>query len=130
MLKLYQLEIEDTDEGNEYLKKLEVLKKLVEVGDIKEAAKWNAPHMVAISFNRHLYYPLLSVLEKGMLPLKLRPLALGAESEVQFVTDLQKFYDTKEGKEAIGERSLYLLRNAEPLQPSQEFARSEPPLVL
>ncbi len=124
MLKLYQLEIEDTDEGNEYLKKLEVLKKLVEDGDIKEANKWTAPHMVAISFNRHLYYPLLSVLEKGMLPLKLRPLALGAESEVQFVTDLQKFYETKEGKEAIGERSLYLLRNADREEKGLGFARA------
>jgi hypothetical protein len=23
-----------------------------------EASKWNAPHMVAISFDRHLFYPL------------------------------------------------------------------------
>ena len=76
MLKLYQFKIENSDDGLEYQAKLEVLKKLVADGKIGEASKWNAPHMVAISFDRHLYYPLLALEDKDAVPLKLRPYAL------------------------------------------------------
>ena len=116
MLKLYQFEIENNDDGLEYQKKLEVLKQLVADGKIGEASKWNAPHMVAISFDRHLYYPLFgfgSDDDKDIVPLKLRPLGLGATSEVEFVRDLEAFYNSSDGKAAIGSRSLYLLRNAD-----------------
>ncbi|OOH85392.1 type III restriction endonuclease subunit R [Comamonas kerstersii] len=116
MLKLYQFEIENSDDGLEYQAKLEVLKKLVADGKIGEASKWNAPHMVAISFDRHLFYPLFSFEQDGdkdLVPLKLKPLGLGASSEVTFVRDLEAFYKSSEGKEAIGSRSLYLLRNAD-----------------
>ncbi|MCX7258533.1 MAG: DEAD/DEAH box helicase family protein [Polaromonas sp.] len=115
MLKLYQFAIENNDDGLEYMKRLEVLKKLVADGNLGEASKWNAPHMVAISFNRHLFYPLFgfeSEAAKQLVPLKLSPLGLGAPSEIQFVKDLQEFYDSPAGKSAIGQRSLYLLRNA------------------
>lgn len=111
LLKVYHFEIEDTDDGNEYLQKLEELKKLVSSGKLGEASKWNAPHMVAICFDRHLYYPLLSI--EGDVPLKMRPLAFEAPSEVQFVRDLQVFYSSPDGQKAIGKRSLYLLRNAD-----------------
>ena len=116
MLKLYQFEIENSDDGLEYQAKLEVLKKLVADGKIGEASKWNAPHMVAISFDRHLFYPLFSFEQDGdkdLVPLKLKPLGLGAPSEVTFVRDLEAFYNSSEGKEVIGPRSLYLLRNAD-----------------
>ena len=116
MLKLYQFEIENSDDGLEYRAKLEVLKKLVADGKIGEASKWNAPHMVAISFDRHLFYPLFSFAQDGdkdLVPLKLKPLGLGAPSEVTFVRDLEAFYSSNEGKEVIGRRSLYLLRNAD-----------------
>ena len=113
MLKLYQFEIENTDEGHEYQKKLEVLKKLVAAGQIGEASNWNAPHMVAISFDRHLYYPLLALEDKDAVPLKLRPLAFDAPSEWDFIRDLEDFYNSEEGKDVIGPRSLYLLRNAD-----------------
>lgn len=115
MLKLYQFEIDNNDDGLEYMKRLEVLKKLVAEGKLGEASKWNAPHMVAISFDRHLFYPLFafeSDADKDLVPLKLRPLGLGAPSEIQFVHDLQAYYDSPAGKLAIGKRSLYLLRNA------------------
>lgn len=111
LLKVYHFEIEDSDDGNEYLKKLDVLKKLVSSGNIGEASKWNAPHMVAICFDRHLYYPLFSIVEGA--PLKMRPLAFDAPSEVQFVRDLEAFYDSPLGRQVIGNRSLYLLRNAD-----------------
>jgi hypothetical protein len=113
MLKLYQFEIENSDDGLEYQAKLEVLKRLVIDGKIGEASKWNAPHMVAISFDRHLYYPLLALEDKDAVPLKLRPLAFDAPSEWNFVRDLEAFYDSEEGREIIGRRSLYLLRNAD-----------------
>ncbi|MGA0584029.1 MAG: type III restriction endonuclease subunit R, partial [Castellaniella sp.] len=115
MLKLYQFEIENTDDGLEYQAKLETLKKLVSDGKLGEASQWNAPHMVAISFDRHLFYPLFGFEQDGdkdLVPLKLRPLGLGAPSEVSFVRDLEAFYQSAGGREAIGQRSLYLLRNA------------------
>ncbi|MFJ3357648.1 DEAD/DEAH box helicase family protein [Serratia liquefaciens] len=113
MLKLYHFEIDDSDDGHEYLKKLEVLKALVAKGDLGEASKWNAPHLVAISFDRHLFYPLLSLEDKDAVPLKMRPLAFDAPSEIHFIEDLQAFYGSSVGREAIGTRSLYLLRNAD-----------------
>lgn len=113
MLKLYHFEIENNDDGLEYQKKLAILKALVAAGKIGEASQWNAPHMVAICFDRHLYYPLLSLENKDDVPLKLRPVAFDAPSEVIFVRDLEAFYQSAEGKAAIGPRSLYLLRNAD-----------------
>ena len=113
MLKLYQFEIDNTDDGLEYQKKLEALKKLVADGKLGEASQWNAPHMVAISFDRHLYYPLLSLEDKEAVPLRMRPLAFDAPSEWTFVRDLEAFYNSAVGKAAIGNRSLYLLRNAD-----------------
>jgi len=122
MLKLYQFEIENSDDGLEYLKKLEVLKKLVAEGKIGEASTWNAPHMVAISFDRHLYYPLLSLEDKDAVPLKMRPLAFDAPSEWEFIRDLEAFYNSPKGKAAIGGRSLYLLRNADREEKGLGFA--------
>jgi len=122
MLKLYQFEIDNTDDGLEYIKKLEVLKQLVADGKIGEASQWNAPHMVAISFDRHLYYPLLALEDKDAVPLKLRPLGFDAPSEWQFVQDLEKYYRSPEGKEVIGARSLYLLRNADSEKKGLGFA--------
>lgn len=115
MLKLYQFEIEDSDDGREYKTKLETLQKLVAEGKIGEASRWKTAHMVAISFDRHLFYPLFGFEQDGdkeLIPLKLKPLGLGAPSEVQFVRDLESFYNSPQGQEAIGKRSLYLLRNA------------------
>lgn len=77
MLKLYQFEIDNNDDGEEYLQKLEALKQLVADGKIGEASQWSAPNMVAISFDRHLYYPLIALEDKDAVPLKLRPLSLG-----------------------------------------------------
>jgi hypothetical protein len=122
MLKLYQFEIENSDDGLEYQKKLEILKELVAAGKIGEASKWNAPHMVAISFDRHLYYPLLALEDKDAVPLKMRPLAFDAPSEWEFVRDLEEFYNSADGKLAIGARSLYLLRNADREEKGLGFA--------
>ncbi|WP_295525980.1 DEAD/DEAH box helicase family protein [Novosphingobium sp. Chol11] len=113
MLKVYQFEIENSDAGESYLTRLNALQALVTAGNIGEASKWHSANMVAISFDRHLFYPLLCPVKDGSLPLKMRPLGLGAESEVRFVQDLMAFYQSDVGREAIGKRSLYLLRNAD-----------------
>jgi hypothetical protein len=112
IIKLYQFEIDNSDDGAAHLRRLEVLKQLVAEGDIGEASKWNMPHMVAISFDRHLFYPLLSLEDKDSLPLRLRPLAFDSPSEWNFVKALESFYSSDEGRKAVGGRSLYLLRNA------------------
>lgn len=113
IIKLYQFEIENTDVGLEYKAKLEALSSIVASGKIGEASKWNAPHMVAISFGQHLYYPLLSPIKDAVVPLKMRPLAIGEPSEVRFVEDVMAFYDSPSGKEKLQGLSLYLLRNAD-----------------
>lgn len=113
IIKLYQFEIENSDDGKEYKKKLEALSELVASGNLGEASKWDAPNMVAISFGQHLYYPLLSPQKDTVLPLKMRPLAMGEPSEIQFVKDLMAFYESAVGKQKLSGYSLYLLRNAD-----------------
>ena len=124
MLKLYEFEIDATDDGREYESKLNALKDLVATGKIGEASKWNVPHMVAISFARHLYYPLMAPDVTGNLPLKMRPLAFDSPSEVQFVRDLEAFYNSPAAKDLLSGRSLYLLRNADTQATGLGFARA------
>lgn len=111
LLKVYQFEIEDSADGEAYEKKLKVLQELVKAGNIGEASKWNAGQMVAICFDRHLYYPLFAI--EGTVPLKMKPLSFDAPSEIQFILDLKNFYQSPFGQQVIGKRSLYLLRNAD-----------------
>jgi len=111
LLKVYHFEIDNTDDGEAYEKQIRVLQELVKSGKIGEASQWNAGQMVAICFDRHLYYPLFAI--EGDVPLKMRPLAFDAPSEVQFVRDLEIFYQSTLGQQIIGKRSLYLLRNAD-----------------
>lgn len=124
ILKLYQFEIDGTDVGREYETKLKVLRDLVADGKIGEASQWNAPHMVAISFAPHLYYPLMAPEFGFTLPLKMRPLAFEAPSEVQFVRDLEAFYNSPAAKKLLAGRSLYLLRNADTQAKGLGFARA------
>lgn len=69
-----------------------------------------------------MYYPLLGLEDKDAVPLKLRPLAFDAPSEWMFVRDLEAFYNSSAGKEVIGRRSLYLLRNADREEKGLGFA--------
>lgn len=118
LLKVYQFEIENTEDGEAYEQKIKTLQALVKDGKLGEANEWSAGQMVAICFDSHLYYPLFSTadglpLNNGALPLKLRPLSFDAVSEVQFVRDLEAFYKSDLGQKVIGKRNLYLLRNAD-----------------
>lgn len=111
LLKVYHFEIDNNEDGEAYEKKIKALQVLVTAGKIGEASQWNAGQMVAICFDRHLYYPLFAI--EGDVPLKMRPLAFDAPTEVQFVRDLEAFYKSPVGQKFIGNCSLYLLRNAD-----------------
>lgn len=125
VLKFYQFAIDNNEEGLEYKARLDVLQQLVLSGKLGQASQASPNHMVAICFDRHLFYPLLAFENdagKASVPLKMQPLGLGAESEVSFVKDLEAFYQSSQGKAAIGDRSLYLLRNAANAQHGLGFA--------
>ncbi|MDO9011058.1 MAG: DEAD/DEAH box helicase family protein [Gallionella sp.] len=118
LLKVYHFDIDNTEDGEAYEKKIRALQVLVKDGKLGEASQWNAGQMVAICFDHHLYYPWFATqsgesLNDGIVPLKMRPLAFDAPSEVQFVRDLEAFHKSESGKKIIGKRSLYLLRNAD-----------------
>lgn len=111
LLKVYHFEIDNDANGEAYDQKIKALQVLVKDGKLGEASQWNAGHMVAICFEHHLYYPWFAF--DGAVPLKMCPLAFDAPSEVQFVRDLEAFYNSPLGQQVIGKRSLYLLRNAD-----------------
>ncbi|TMO02423.1 DEAD/DEAH box helicase family protein [Pseudoalteromonas sp. S558] len=125
MLKVYNFEIDESDDGFEYSARLEELQEIVASGDVGEAKKWEAPGVVAVTFDKHLYYPLMSIDKDAGLPLKMRPMAFDAPSEIQFVTELQEFVDSKRGQEIIGDKSIYLLRNADTKAKGLGFALAE-----
>ena len=120
LLRVYQFEIEDTAEGEAYEKKLKVLQELVNAGNLGEASKWNAGQMVAICFDSHLYYPLFAI--EGAVPLKMRPMSFEAPGEIQFIRDLEAFYQSDLGRQVIGKKSIYLLRNADTKSKGLGFA--------
>jgi hypothetical protein len=120
MLKIYNFSIEGSDDGAEYEQKLKLLQSLVAAGKLGEAGRWHAGQMVAICFDHHLYYPLFAF--DGPVPLKMRPLSFDSTSEVQFVRDLERFYNSEVGAKIIGKRSLYLLRNADTKSKGLGFA--------
>ncbi|ECC1662585.1 type III restriction endonuclease subunit R [Salmonella enterica subsp. salamae] len=113
MIKMYHFEIEESDDGLDYTERLEQLQQIVAQGEIGKAKSWNAPGMIAVTFDKHLYYPLLSIEKNADLPLKMRPTAFDAPSEITFIKDLQEFTETPKGQKIIGNKSLYLLRNAD-----------------
>lgn len=114
MREAYRFEIDNTDEGETWLSRLKELQAVVAAGDINAAATtWGDGPLIAISFREHLYYPLMSPAEGHTLPLRMRPIAFDAPSEVQFVRDLEAFCASDTGKAILAGKSLYLLRNAD-----------------
>ncbi len=111
MLETYALEFDESDEAQSYHDKIVALSNLVASKDIDKAAGWTAKGVVAISFENHLYYPLLSKEKGSNIPLELRPLAFDAPSEIRFVRDLENFCKTQKGEKILAGKSLYLLRN-------------------
>lgn len=122
MIKMYHFEIEESDDGLDYTERLEQLQQIVAQGEIGKAKSWNAPGMIAVTFDKHLYYPLLSIEKNSDLPLKMRPTAFDAPSEITFIQDLQEFIEIPKGQKIIGNKSLYLLRNADTKSKGLGFA--------
>jgi len=107
----YRFTIEDDEEGREYLERFEKLKSLVEHKSIGEINQWgDRNNVVAICFDRHLYYPLMHVAGDNM-PFKMRPIGL-VDSEMRFVHDLMAYYRSPEGEAFFRGKDLYLMRNA------------------
>lgn len=121
VVKVYQFEIENSETGKDYESRIKELQKLVNDKKIGDASKWNVGQMVAICFDRHLYYPLFSFFDENA-PLKMRPLSFDTPDEVVFVKDLESFYNSSAGQKVIGKRSLYLLRNADSKSKGLGFA--------
>lgn len=96
----YRVRVEASDE--EIIAKLEELKELIELGELKV---WEFRGIKAISFEHHLYQPLLAV-AGGAVEIAPTPLNKG---ERRFVEDLKAFTDAH--PECFNGRELYLLRN-------------------
>jgi hypothetical protein len=123
MLGSYQFEIDNTDDGDTWRQKLEKLRALVAAGNIQAAkSAWTDGPLVAIIFDKHLYYPLLSPKDGQPLPLRMRPVAFDGDSEIQFVRDLEAYCASDAAKKLLGTKRLYLLRNADTKNKGLGFA--------
>ncbi|VCX58362.1 hypothetical protein BANRA_04933 [Escherichia coli] len=117
MIKMYHFEIEELDDDLDYAQRLEQLQDIVAKGIL---AKLKNGMLRSCDFDKHLYYPLLSIEKNADLPLKMRPMAFDAPSEITFIQDLEAFIETP--REIIGDKSLYLLRNADTKSKGLGFA--------
>ncbi|WP_218152934.1 DEAD/DEAH box helicase family protein [Sulfitobacter brevis] len=111
ILEKYALEFEGSDEARMYHDKIVALSNFVASKDIAAAAGWAAKGVVAISFEKHLYYPLLTKEKGSNIPLELRPMAFDAPSEIRFVRDLEEFCKSRKGVTILDGKRLFLLRN-------------------
>lgn len=102
-------------EREQAVEKIEELANLIREQKIEQAMNWQSPlsEFKAICFNSHLFYPLLSLNKSTGLPIKISPLPLAAESEIQFIQDLIQAEKTGELAKWLGGKSLYLMRNAD-----------------
>ncbi|MEN9843236.1 MAG: hypothetical protein RLZZ612_1065 [Pseudomonadota bacterium] len=115
MLPLYQFELPADDAGREYETRLRTLQALISKGALADASKKGTGNgLITVCLGAHVFQPLFALEDgKAIPPFKLRPLGLGAYSEVQFVRDLEAFTASSTGKAALAGKSLYLLRNAD-----------------
>lgn len=95
-----------------YESKLTELKDWVESGNLAKVMGFRDSHVNAICFDRHLFYPIITLDNKDSLPFSLKPLLMEAKSERKFVIDLQNACNAGKLKDWIGDKELYLLRNA------------------
>jgi hypothetical protein len=94
------------------------LKDLVAKGDVEKLVPWKEDGSFrAITFDRHLFYPLLDKKDES-LPFTWSPMLFDytshtQSSEVKFVLDLQSYINTPDADELLKDYELYLLRNAD-----------------
>ncbi|MDG6895160.1 DEAD/DEAH box helicase family protein [Volucribacter amazonae] len=102
------------EDGEEYHQRLMELKNIVENGTLQQALSWNngSKNITAICFKPHLYYPLINLDNLENLPFTMQPLDMNEASEIRFVKDLQSAFENGELAKWIGDKDLYLLRNA------------------
>ncbi|BFU59742.1 MULTISPECIES: DEAD/DEAH box helicase family protein [Rodentibacter] len=111
----YVFNIEPTDEGDEVFKRLEHLKQLVEKTSNVQALNGYFVHnaLITLSLEQHLYNPLFVFnKEMGELPFTLTPLLINDESEIHFVQDLIEAEKSGNLYQWIGDKQLFLMRNA------------------
>jgi hypothetical protein len=104
LISEYNLRIEDA--RKDILKDIENLKTLIETGKLGWL-RFGA--FDALSFERHLYRPLLYVREQTVVEVK--PVVLQNEGECRFVEDLEEYCRSERGKQFLEGKELYLLRN-------------------
>lgn len=114
LLENYVFEIRPNEDDGvpSYESKLGELKDWVENGDLAKVMGFKDGNVHAICFNRHLFYPIINLADKDNVPFSLKPLLMQEKSEKIFVADLQNACDTGKLNEWIGDKELYLLRNA------------------
>ncbi|MBC68300.1 DEAD/DEAH box helicase family protein [Acinetobacter sp.] len=106
------------NEAQEVFDRLETLKDLVAKGDVEKLAPWKEDGSFrAITFDRHLFYPLLDKKDES-LPFTWSPMLFDytshtQSSEVKFVLDLQSYINTPAADDLLKDYELYLLRNAD-----------------
>ncbi len=106
----YRLLIEQS--RADILQKLNEIKKLIEGGGLKEAEfsklAFEQGSFRTIAFVGNLYQPLIYA---GDNVIEVKPVVLENDGERDFVLDLQKFCESKEGRDFLEGKELYLLRN-------------------
>lgn len=97
LIKGYTLTAKEdrNQEASEAFDRIEELKKFVEKGQVDTLANWQDGSFRAITFDRHLFYPLLDKRDES-LPFTWSPMvfdytAKGESSEVDFVLDLKEY---------------------------------------
>lgn len=104
-------------EAEEAFERIEILKDLVKKGDIENLTDWQDGSFRAITFDKHLFYPLLDKRDDS-LPFTWSPMVFdytkhGESSEVDFIMDLKEFINSPQGEKILGDHQLYLFRNAD-----------------
>ncbi|MCM8537162.1 MAG: DEAD/DEAH box helicase family protein [Lentisphaeraceae bacterium] len=120
----YSFEVDPNEEGEIYVKRLEELQEMIERKDLPAVKGWRANHLQAICFDKHLFYPLMysEAREYKKLPLRMRPLGLEAESEYNFIKDLEQFYNENEA--FFADKDIYLMRNSSSASKGIGFAKA------
>lgn len=90
------------NESGDFIEKLKELEVLIKNGTLN---KWTFRGLSAYKFDRHLYYPILS-LSNGLLDISPLPLNAG---ENRFLNDLSNYY--KLNVDYFSDKEMYLLRN-------------------
>ncbi len=128
LIKGYTLTAKEdyNQEARDAFERIEKLRDLVKEGKIEALANWQDGSFRAITFDRHLFYPLLDKRDES-LPFTWSPMvfdytAKGESSEVDFILDLKEYINSLKGKEILGNHQLYLFRNADNKRKGLGFA--------